>query len=250
MNNNYYKTIFKRKSFHSFKNTGNDVLEKNELDDILKAWQSFEPLMPEIKTKIRIVPGNKIMLKKDSEYCIMIYSEEKPNYLMNVGYLGEQLDLYLVEHNIGSLWFGLGRPDEKKYEGLSFVIMIAIHKVNDQSLFRQDVYKEKRWELKEIWQGDTLGIAEVARYAPSARNSQPWFVRNEGDRLVVFRYAYGKHPLVLKKFMDYNNRIDIGIFLCILEICMAEKNIPINRKLSIDKSNRKQEFTKVAEYTL
>lgn len=31
------------------------------------------------------------------------------NYLQNVGYLGEQLDLYLVSKNIGTLWFGIGK---------------------------------------------------------------------------------------------------------------------------------------------
>ena len=39
----------------------------------------------------------------------MFYSENKDNYLTN-GYLGEILDLYLVSQNIGTLWYGLGKP--------------------------------------------------------------------------------------------------------------------------------------------
>ena len=34
-------------------------------------------------------------------------------YLQNIGYLGEQLDLYLVSKNIGTLWFGIGKVEEK-----------------------------------------------------------------------------------------------------------------------------------------
>ena len=46
---------------------------------------------------------------KKQEKVILLYSEEKENYLMNIGYLGEQLDLYLASLNIGSLWFGLNK---------------------------------------------------------------------------------------------------------------------------------------------
>ena len=35
--------------------------------------------------------------------------------------------------------------------------------------------------------GETLGVAEIARFAPSACNSQPWYVKNEGGALTVFR---------------------------------------------------------------
>ena len=92
---------------------------------------------------------------------------------MNVGYIGEQLDLWLVAHNIGSLWFGIGKPDEQTYNGLDFVIMIAVHKVNDASKFRKSMFKAKRKALDEIWVGDDFGIADITRFAPSACNTQP-----------------------------------------------------------------------------
>lgn len=57
---------------------------------------------------------------------------------MNAGFIGEQLDLWLVEHNIGSLWFGIGKPDEPTYNGLYYVIMIAVHKVNDEAKYRTE----------------------------------------------------------------------------------------------------------------
>ena len=249
MTNAYYSAIFKRKSFHLFRNTGDEKLEESELQEIEKAWTSFEALCPEIKTAIRIVPARKVNFKRDAEYCILLYSENSDNYLTNIGYLGEQLDLYLVSRNIGTLWFGIGRPDEPAWNGLEFVIMIAIRKVSNESLYRKDMFKAKRKNLDEIWSGDTLGIAEIARFAPSACNSQPWFVKNEGGVLSVFRYKKpgfrGMMPTVL---VSYYNRIDMGIFLCILEICMAEKGLSFTRKLFVDGGDSSAEYTKIAEY--
>lgn len=39
------------------------------------------------------------------------------------------------------------------------------------------------------------------------------------------------------KTAKYFNRIDIGIFLCILEICMAEKGIAAARELFSDETD-------------
>ena len=251
MTENNYSMIYKRKSFHLFRNVGDEKLSSSELREIEEAWASFEALYPEIKTAVRIVPAQKVNFKRDAEYCIMLYSENKDNYLMNMGYLGEQLDLFLVSRNIGTLWFGIGRPDEKTYKGLDYVIMIAIHKISDDSLFRKDMFKAKRKALDDIWEGDTLGVAEIAKYAPSACNTQPWYVKNEGDTLTVFRYRKpGKRGIMPASAVAYFNRIDVGIFLCILEICMAEKGIPFSRELFLDTGDDLTEYSKVAVYQL
>ena len=153
MDARYYDTIFKRKSFHLFRDVGSDKVSEEELKSIEEAYKSFEPLYPDIRTAIRILPAKKVNFKRDAEYCILIYSEKKDNYLMNAGYVGEQLDLWLVDHNIGSLWFGIGKADEASYDGLGYVIMIAIHKVNDLSLYRKDMFKAKRKALARSGKG-------------------------------------------------------------------------------------------------
>ncbi len=56
MNNNFYEMIFKRKSFHIFRNVGNESIGEYELNDIQNAYSEFTPLYPEIKTAIRIIP--------------------------------------------------------------------------------------------------------------------------------------------------------------------------------------------------
>ena len=103
--------IFKRKSFHLFRNIGDEHLQEEEIKDIEKEFSNLKPLVNDIKIKIEIVKKESIL--RGQEYCILFYSEKKDNYLQNIGYIGEQLDLYLVSKNIGTLWFGIGKPDEK-----------------------------------------------------------------------------------------------------------------------------------------
>ena len=247
MNRALYPEIFRRRSFHLFRNTGNERLTAEELRETEAAWNGFEKLYPGIRTALRIIPADRVNLKRDAEYCILIYSEKKENYLMNAGYLGEQLDLYLVSRNIGTLWYGIGKPDEPVYDGLDYVIMIAVRKIADAALFRKDMYKSKRKELNEIWSGDTLGIGETVRFAPSACNSQPWYVKNENGALTVFRYKKrSRIGIMSPAAASYFNRIDIGIFLCMLEICMAEKGISADRTLYPDTGD--EAYTRVAEY--
>ena len=103
--------------------------------------------------------------------------------------------------------------------------------------------------MEDIWEGETLGIAEIARFSPSACNTQPWFVKNNRNELAVFRYkAPGKRGIMPARAVKFYNRIDIGIFLCIMEICMAEKNIEAKRELFIDAEDK--EYSEVARYLL
>ncbi|MGN0495913.1 MAG: nitroreductase family protein [Lachnospiraceae bacterium] len=214
----YYNLIFKRKSFHIFKNTGKIPTE--ELQALEEFIGTVKPLDDGIKTKIKIVPESETTCKRGAEYCIEFYSEEKGNYLRNIGYIGEQIDLWLADRNIGALWFGIGKPDEKAEAGLQFVIMIAIAKMPQDS-FRKDMFKAKRKPLDEIWEGDTLGVAEIVRFTPSACNTQPWIVKNAGNTLTVLRYKKpGKRGIMPADKVRFYNRIDIGIFIFMLETCL------------------------------
>lgn len=159
MHDKLYDMIFKRKSFHLFRNIGNEHITEEKLKDIEEEFNKLKPLVAGI------------------------------NVLQNIGYLGEQLDLYLVSKNIGTLWFGIGKPEEKRYEGLDFVIMIAIAKIDSEDKFRKDMFKSKRKNLEEIWNGDYyLDIANIVRFAPSACNTQPWVVDASKNELKVYRY--------------------------------------------------------------
>ena len=48
----------------------------------------------------------------------------------------------------------------------------------------------------------------------------------------------------------YYNRIDMGIFLCFLELCLKHEKIAFERKLFEDMSDDEREETAFAEYLL
>ena len=240
MDKNLYDMIFKRKSFHLFRDVGKEHITDEELKDIEKEFYKLKPLVEDIKVKIKIVKKDSIL--RGQECCILFYSEKKDNYLQNIGYLGEQLDLYLVSKNIGTLWFGIGKPDEQKLDGLDYVIMIAIAKVDSPNKFRKDMYKSKRKEIKEIWSGDNyLDIANIVRFAPSACNTQPWKVEVNDKEIKVYRYRKeGKRGIMPKNKVIYYNQIDIGIFLCFLELCLEHNNISYKKEVFIEENHESE----------
>ena len=250
MDSNLYDMIFKRKSFHLFRNIGNEHITDEEIKDIENEFAKLKPLVEDIKVKVKIVKEG-ATCKRGQEYCILFYSEKKDNYLQNIGYLGEQLDLYLVSKNIGTLWFGIGKVDEKQFDGLDFVIMIAIAKVDSSEKFRKDMYKSKRKELNEIWNGENyLDIANIIRFAPSACNTQPWIVESSENELKVYRYRkQGKRGIMPKDRVIYYNQIDIGIFLCFLELCLEKNILEYNRELYVEK-NHENEKNLIAIYKI
>ena len=88
MDKSLYEMIFKRKSFHLFRNIGDEKISEEELKDIEDKFSEFKPLVDDIKVKIKIVKGS-TTCRRGQEYCILFYSEKKDNYLQNIGYLGE-----------------------------------------------------------------------------------------------------------------------------------------------------------------
>lgn len=230
MEKQLYKEIFRRKSFHTFRERNDELISEEEINDIYSAYKRFDR-MNDIKTDIKIVRAEQTTCHRNAEYCIMMFSEIKDGYLQNIGYIGEQLDLYLVSKNIGSLWFGIAKSDEV-YNGLNYVIMIAIAKVDS---FRKDMFKSKRKELDTIWIGDDLGIGNIVRFSPSACNSQPWYVENIDNSLHIYRKSKsGKVGIMPKNASIYYNQIDIGIFMCILEICLLNEGYKYSRTIYKD----------------
>ena len=245
---NYFEQLFKRKSFHLF--IGGDKVSSGELTAVNNFIKEVKPLYKDIKTEIVVVPEKETTCHRGAEYCILFYSETKGEYLRNIGYIGEQIDLFLASLNLGALWFGIGKPKVVKDNGLEYVIMIAFKKMSPDS-FRKDMYKSKRKPLEEIWSGDDLGIANIVRFAPSACNTQPWRVENKNNELFIYRYKKaGKRGIMPVEKVMYYNRIDIGIFLFILETCLDHSKVSFKKELLEDTSDNAVENTLVAKFRL
>lgn len=247
----FYEMIFKRKSFHLFrdhktKEQYSDFykITEDEIDDIYKVFPTLEPLIRDIKVDIRIVENHMTNCNRGQEYCILLYSEKKTNYLQNIGFIGEQLDLYLTSKNIGALWFGIGKTEEMIYNGLEFVTMIAIGRVPENK-FRKDMFKSKRKPVEEIWKGKKYtDIAQIVRFSPSSCNTQPWIVEEKEDELFVYRYKKpGKRGIMAVDKVTYQNLIDIGIFILFVSLSLEHEDIKYSLQVYDDHSDNEAELT-------
>lgn len=240
--------IFKRKSFHLFKNI--EKINENDLEELNGFIETVTPLDESIRYSIKIVPEAGTTCKRGAQYCIEFYSEEKGNYLRNIGYIGEQIDLWLAEKNIGALWFGIGKPDDKRDGDLNFIIMIAIAKMPEET-FRKDMFKAKRKPVDEIWQGDKMPITDIVRFAPSACNTQPWLVVYEDNTMKIYRYKKpGKRGIMPADKVRYYNRIDLGIFMFFVEVCLKHEGYLFDATQYYEDEPDSVEMVLVAEYRI
>ena len=175
--------IFCRKSCRSFAGGSVD-------GDMIGKIQSYElkPLYPEIRVRMDIVSRDKVkcICPWTTPQLITIYSEEKEGYLENIGFMFQQLDLYLQTLGLGVCWLGMGRMDPKtapEVEGMKFVIMLAFGHPKGDPL-RQGPKAFRRKAMEKITDRPDLRL-EAARFAPSAVNSQPWYFTHEGDTIHV-----------------------------------------------------------------
>ncbi len=230
MNNINYEMIFKRKSFHVFKEV--IPFTPQDLEEIEQQLQQLMPLSKDIHTEFRLVPKEETTSTR-GEYCILIYSETKEGFLQNTGYMGEQLDLWLASKDIGVCWYGLAKPKENQYNGLDFIIMLAIGKTNKQ-YFRKDYTKCSRRENSDIWNGQgSPDLINVVKYAPSACNSQPWYLEYKENKVILYRTRGKKGMMPLDK-MTVINRLDLGIMILLLDLYFIHNKIHVIRELCID----------------
>ena len=200
--------VFKRKSCRSFTN----VPVNAATIEIIKAFP-MKPLYPEIKVQWDIVPRNQVkcICPWTTPQLITIYSEESEGYLENIGFLFQQMDLYLQTLGLGVCWLGMGRMNPKtttQVEGMKFVIMLAFGHSKGEQL-RHDPKGFKRKSMEQITDKPDPRL-ESARLAPSAVNSQPWYFTHEGDTIHVYCAKKG-------------SQLDIGIALAHLYVANEEK---------------------------
>lgn len=175
--------IYKRRSCRSFLSVPVDA-------EMIEKILSFDlkPLYPEIKVRMDIVGRDKVrcICPWTTPQLIAVYSEETEGYLENIGFLFQQLELYLQTLGLGVCWLGMGRMNPRtatQVEGMKFVIMLAFGHPKGEQL-RSDPKAFRRKPMEQITDRADPRL-EAARLAPSAVNSQPWYFTHEGDTLHV-----------------------------------------------------------------
>ena len=201
LNPDLYTYIFRRKSIRRYKDA---ALSAEQAETIQNALEGLVPLFPDEKYIFEFSP---------EKQRIYAYCENTAAGNANTGFLLQQVDLALFGAGLGRLWFGMGREpkDIKKAPPLSYAICMKAG-VAAEPIARETTDEFNRKPVGEVIADAALWPAfEAARLAPSARNTQPWWFKREGDAI----HAYRKIPGFINAAMiGRMNQGDMGIALC------------------------------------
>lgn len=212
-NSQLYETIFKRKSIRKYEMAALP-------DETITAIKQFASTVKSIDNTIKYefmylaTEDVKNLLPIKAPHYICLYSEKKDNYLMNAGFLLQQMDLFFSTNNLASCWLGMAKPTKQvpqQRNGMEFVIMLAFGNSKEQ-IHRADTTGFTRKDMSLISKIDGAEeLLKPVRLAPSAVNKQPWFFAGSLEEIEVSREKLNllKAPLYGKL-----NQIDVGIALC------------------------------------
>lgn len=214
-NDDLYPLIFKRKSIRKFEDS---PIDDNKLKEINDQIHSLTPLY-DIITDIKIVSSENVKLRgmKKAPHYLAIFSEKKEGYLVNVGFMFQQMDLWFSANGIGSCWQGIPKPKQEIIDSsdLKFIIFIAFGEPSN-SLYRESTSEFRRKPLQKITDINNADeLIEPARLAPSAVNNQPWYFK--GNENIIDVYS-NKTSFLKSLFINKYIPIDIGIAICHIKI--------------------------------
>jgi len=224
-----YQAVFRRKSVRNYDSS---TLSLETLQEIENSLLKLTPLYPDIKTEFRIVPGEliKTRMMKRSPHYLLAFSEKKDGHRVNVGFMLQQMDLYLSGRGIGTCWQGIPQPKKEALatSSLDYQILLTMGKPQE-ALHRGSIQEFRRKSLREITDiPDVEELLEPVRLAPSSTNSQPWYITGSAQLM----HFYCRKPSRLRSlFVGKFNQIDMGIALYHL-------------KLSAEHFGKKAEFFK------
>ena len=119
--------IYKRKSVRKY---SGEPVDQQTAQNILDFCKQAKPLFPEIRVEAQVVQKDQVRFyfPWKAPQLLAIFSENKPGFLENVGFIFQQVELYLHSLGFGACWMGLGKfrkNETPQVEGMDFVIFIA-----------------------------------------------------------------------------------------------------------------------------
>lgn len=206
-----------------------EKLEWDEIADILDYANDLPKLTDTNAVEFKLVSnietkqGFRGPFNIKAPYYLCISSEEKEDYLLNAGYLMQQLNLFLISRGYGTCYMGgnpgMGLKATMKY---SYVVALAFGKpsapVSPDKSEANRLPEKAVVVYKEDTSSDIKQLLTAARMAPSSYNNQPW-------RFVVYKnriHVFTKKNLMLAKIFDHMKMVDMGIMLANLMMAAEE----------------------------
>ena len=205
--------ISRRRSVRAYRT---ESISPERLEKLQAYMEGLAPLLPGARVSARLIPTahGSFLQKWKTPHFIAIFSDGSDDALINVGFMYQQLDLYAQSLGLGTCWVGLGNltDAESVPEGMKLAVMMAIGIPDDVP--ERTAADFKRKVMTEIADQPDNRL-EALRLAPSATNSQPWYVTHDGDTLHIWREELG---LIKQRTLGRMNKIDMGIGLCHLYV--------------------------------
>jgi nitroreductase len=241
---NTFDAIFSRRSIRHFKN---EKLEWSVISGILEYANKLPMLIEGISVEFKLVSnieakqGFRGPFSIKAPYYLCLSSEDKEDYLLNAGYLMQQMDLYIASKGLGACYVisgpGRGLKSTMKYD---YVIALAFGKASSE-LYRESSAAKRLPEselivYKEEVTPDIKQVLAAARLAPSIYNSQPW-------RFVVYKnriHVFAKKNLLLAKALDYNKMIDMGVMMT--NLLLAAEELWVDVSLTKSEALKNKQF--------
>ena len=199
------ETIRKRKSVRKYHMT---KLDSTTLEKVRAKMEALTPLYPNIRYSIEITDKTKGLFNVKAPHYLVFGSEEKDGSYENIGFIGQQLDLFFSEIGLGCCWLGAAKPQEKESSSLPYVICMSFGKAAEP--LHRELSGFKRKALSQVSEGSDPRL-EAARLAPSGINAQGWFFTAVDGKI----HCYRKKPNPIVGLMLGNmGAIDLGIAVC------------------------------------
>jgi nitroreductase len=221
--------IYSRKSIRRFYQ---EKIDWEVIEEILQFANNLPMLVSGIKVEFKLVSnietnqGFNGPFAIKAPYYICLSSEKTEDYLLNAGYIMQQLSLYIESKELGTCYLGAASPGFglKSTMKFDYVIALAFGKSKEPLYRDSDSSLAKRLPendlvvYKEEVSSDIHKLLEVARLAPSSYNNQPWRFVVYKNRIHIFTK---KNPWFAKP-LEKLKMLDMGIMLANMMIAAEE----------------------------
>ena len=221
---NIYEAVFARKSVRSFRM---DMISPPLLESIKNYHREVQGLFGKNETSTVLVDNHSGkqrtlgMFGVKAPYYLLIYSEDGEKAVMNVGFVCQQIELYICSRGLGSCIVNPSSARKSlRSQGSQKLCGIIAFGRSTSGYTRQQV-EAKRLEMSKLcvykekprlWMKQLL---EAARIAPSSMNSQPWRFVVYDNRIHIF--SKGKKTEQMKLLDELNFGIMFANMIVVAE---------------------------------
>ncbi len=241
---NIRETIRKRISIRHYESR---PVPEDVLQAVVKSGENSVALDDSIRVRFHLIEEGKLVAARmtyltgtrflfgSAPHFIIATSEEKPLFMLNMGFRMEQMILFATQQGLGTCWVGgmfteerigaflgldkgervivltpLGYPDTSFYGRVAHdVIELGAMNFGRRKPLKQIAFGTEWGSPLETEDKELLEALECARLAPSWVNAQPWRFLVTGKEIIAVADARGRYSSVRDGKHFY--RLDVGI---------------------------------------